>query len=344
MRTASGQCRVMKVWHQSAPSTIAHTRGASVSPHRCVSPQARRPNVSASASREKYDSSVACGSPPRCTTRPMASVLTSAHSPRTNGTIAPSTLSWCRSVGIRAGGGQVCSRSSTWAVSCATSAAPARSVSRRALTRLTATCVNQASASGTCSKGSQVPKRTRHCCRYGEYGPGRRASSSSRGETPRPTGGADRVLATQAHRLIPLDGPRAGLHAAVLQPLPALRTRGVRLPQVRGRTRQRHVFQHPCPQAIQPLFDRCFNLRERRPRMRRPPLPQPGQHFLTERPPLLLPLGIPRHRPLLSRQGPHYGSLPTPLQILGGHPPSRTSWRGPPAGVTLFAVGARPAG
>src|SRR5207302_2075305 len=70
-------------------------------------------------------------SAPRCTsTAPIASVLTSAQSPPTSGTMAPSALRYCTADPLGAGGRSRSSRSSS-AVCSATYAAPAAWVCRR---------------------------------------------------------------------------------------------------------------------------------------------------------------------------------------------------------------------
>ena len=56
----------------------------------------------------------------------------------------------------------------TAAVSAASSAAPARSVSRRAVSALSGTRVQCASTAGTRSNGSHVPSRTMLACTNGE--------------------------------------------------------------------------------------------------------------------------------------------------------------------------------
>jgi hypothetical protein len=73
--------------------------------------------------------------------------------------MAPSTLPCNRS------GGAAGKR---FAASSAATAAPARSVSRRAVSALTGTRVKCPSTAGTRSNGSQVPSRTLLACTNGE--------------------------------------------------------------------------------------------------------------------------------------------------------------------------------
>jgi hypothetical protein len=164
--------------------------------------------VAASANREKYDTATArtADRPSRRrqgTTVPIASVLTSAHSPPTSGTSAPSTLTCC-TAGPAGGSGGSCRSRAASRSSQATCAAPACSVSRRAVAGPTCTRVKSASVCAARRNGSQVPNRTSRSCNVGVKPPGSSRNSSSRGEKPGPTGGTAGVAAGQGDGLLPV--------------------------------------------------------------------------------------------------------------------------------------------
>jgi hypothetical protein len=60
------------------------------------------------------------------------------------------------------------------------------------------------------------------------------------------------------------------------------------LAQIGRRTRQRRIFQHPCPHLPQALIQRGLDLAQRRLGMLKPPLLHPAHHFLGQ----LIPLRI----------------------------------------------------
>ena len=106
----------------AGPNQTPTTVPAVSVPRRYSSRYAWRMNVAWSASRAKYDSSVARAAPGaspdprRVVTVPIATVRTSAHRPPTSGTIAPSALTCC-TAGPAGGGGASDSRrasSASW--------------------------------------------------------------------------------------------------------------------------------------------------------------------------------------------------------------------------------------
>src|SRR3954454_8180471 len=228
----------------------------------------------------------------------MASVLTSAHALCTSGTIAPSTLTCKRSDGAD-GKRPACSSARTAAVSAASSVAPAVSVSRRAVSALIGTRVKCPSTAGTRSNGSQVPSRTILWCTNGASLPASRPSSSSRGKKTGATLGARGVGPLQFHYLIAGHGQAPCVFSPRLYRPTTRRARWPLLQVGRG-ARQGGPLEQARPQARQPLFHRPLDLRERRPRMCRPPVGQPAIDFLAQPLPLRFPIR-PRHcRPTAS--------------------------------------------
>src|SRR5205085_6426287 len=93
-------------------------------------------------------------------------------------------------------------RAGAAAVSALSSSAPAASVWRRAVSRLSDTPANKANRRGSWVNGTQVPRWTSHSWSTGVRWPGGKPNSSSRGEKPAPAVGAGAVLPGQAHNLI----------------------------------------------------------------------------------------------------------------------------------------------
>lgn len=129
---------------------------------------------------------------------------TSAHSPWSSGTQAPSAL-----IAKRAGAGFAVGSSSNGAFACAVCAAstlaPACSVSRRTVSSLTCTPSRCSSIRTAQAKGIQLAKWTRCLC----YRGARLLNSSSRGKKTLPARGACAVRSVQGHALSPiaLQGP-----------------------------------------------------------------------------------------------------------------------------------------
>src|SRR5215210_6600006 len=281
MRTASARwCSTNRCCH-SAPSWTAQTSVAAAVPRRCSSPRARSRTVSASVRRLKYDSAlVRMRTLPSaavvCSTSPSASVFTSAHSPPTSGTIAPSRLSCC-TAGPLVGIGSVAPRRAASASPRATRVRPTASVSRRAVSTLTGTSSSRSATRGTRSNGITVPSSTMLSTSHGSNVSGPNSSSSSRGENTPLAGGADPVLPLQHDRDIPLRRhlpPMAPPPDQLPATLPApwtLLDRLLREPRHRtaGRRLGHHLRTHP----VQLRVDRLRDLPKRRPRVRRSPRP-----------------------------------------------------------------------
>ena len=172
--------------------------------------------------------------------------MTSAHSPPTRGTIAPSTLSNC-TAGPGGPSGNARSSAATASVSTATWAAPAASVRRRTVSAPTRTPVKWASRAAASAKGTEAPSRTRPSTSQGVSGlPGSSPKRSSRGGKPGAAGRAPQVGAGQLQRDVASGAQRPGAGPAPRQPLPAL---GAALLVVGEITRD--LGQQPRPRHVQ---------------------------------------------------------------------------------------------
>ena len=286
---------------------------AAAVPRRYSSPRACSRNVSASVSRLKYDSALV--RPPTLpsaagvrSTSPSASVLTSAHSPPTRGTIAPSRLSCCTPGPLR-GIGRVARTRSASASSRCTWVVATASVSRRAVSTPTGTRSNRSITSGTRSNGITVPNSTMLSTSHGSNVAVPSSSSVSRGENAASAGGTDAVLPLDLDRRIP---PRR--HPPPPPPAPdqlpstprtrwSLLNRQLREP--RRWTGLRRVGQQLGPQAVHLRVNRLADLPKRRPQMRRSPRPYPTHHrldLLRPAPCFCFPVLLP-HRRHLTAQG-----------------------------------------
>src|SRR6266571_8402326 len=307
MRTASGRCRSTKPWIHSAPSCTAHTSLARPTPRRSVSTVASRPKVSESLRREKYErltASTCC--PGRCLqgvslllTCPMTTVLASAHTPPTSGTMAPSLLRitlvsgsltalWCGWHDLARPFLLFFSFSCTNWLACsfctASYAAPASSVCRRAVASLTCTPIRSASSWTALAKGIHRARCTKCSSCSGVKLPGCRPNSSSKGEKACPAFGTGSVGSFQLH----LSSHR-GLHPSLLlasgdQGFPAVTTRGSLLGRLAcplsGPTEKRTFFDQMRFQPAHPLSCLQLDLSHRRFRVAGTPFFHPRDDFI----------------------------------------------------------------
>ncbi len=157
-------------------------------------------------------------------TSPITSILTSAHSPPTRCTIAPSALSSCLSAPPGAWGISCLSRSTSPAHT-ASAASPVCNVARRAVALLTWIPSRSWSNSRACSNGIQQAPRTSISSPCGVKPPRKSPNSSSRGKNAYPACRAGAIGARQLDcfpsrrlqeaRLFSVVVPNNGLYSCV---------------------------------------------------------------------------------------------------------------------------------
>src|SRR5713101_6143814 len=210
----------------------------------------------------------------------MASVLTSAHSPPTRCTIAPSPLIACFSAPAGAWGTSCLSRS-TSASHTESRASPVCSVARRAVALLTRTPSRSSSNSRAGSKGIQVESCTSTSSPRGVNPPPSSPNCSSRGKKASPTHRAGAIRARQLDGFPSCRLDEARLLSSCRQWLATGRTPRTLLfrdlTPLLGLPHLHHVLDQLCPQLVDPFIHCCFNLCPRRFRVVFSPLRNP-QH------------------------------------------------------------------
>src|SRR6266436_792275 len=301
MRTASARWSSTSPCSHSAPSCTAHTSAARSSPRRCVSTNAASAKRSASQRREKAEICRVQTSPRLLrVTSPITSVLTSAHSPPTRCTIAPSALSSCWSAPPGAWGTS-CLRRSTSPSHTTSAASPVASVARRAVSLLTWIPTRSWRNSRACSNGIQLANRTSISSPRGVTPPLTSPNCSSRGKKAHPTLGAGAIRTRQLHCFPSVRLEEARLLSTCREWLATGRTPRTLLLRLLapllGLPHLHHLLDQLRPQLVDPFIHRRFNLCPRRLRVLFPPLGDPQHvsqscahllHLLTPLPLVLL--------------------------------------------------------
>src|SRR6266446_1395372 len=194
----------------------------------------------------------------RRSTAPMATTLTSAHTPPTNGTMAPSLLMAMRSEAFSSGQ----AHSGCACVFCTSSTrCPTESVCRRAVEACTITPNVLSRCLTTRPNGSSLPKLTRVRCACGNRCPSGTCNSLSRGEKPASTLRAGHIGAFHFDLLPSLRLPPPSRSSACLQRLSTLLTHQSLAGFTLGCcTCLCCLLDHPGAQPIHLLIDRLFNL------------------------------------------------------------------------------------
>src|SRR5579885_291182 len=254
----------MKPCSHCAPSVTAATCLACSTPRRCVSSSGACSKPATSASREQYERCSTRASPASFTvTSPTTSVLTSAHSPPTRGTIAPSALITCWLAPADAAGSSRC-RAAVWSSHSCKPASPACRVKRRALALLTCTPTRASSSRAASPKGIQLASRTNPSCACGVNSLPVSSNSSSRGKKPLPALRTSSIAAFHLDLLSPAGLEPAALLASTDQHASAsLTLRSAlsgRLTPIRLRTHLHQFLQHSRSQLGQSLVHLLFDL------------------------------------------------------------------------------------
>src|SRR6266702_622765 len=219
----------------------------------------------------------------RRSTAPMATNFTSAHTPPTNGTMAPSLLMAMRSEAFSSGQAAKGCACSFWIcrIRC-----PTASVCRRVVEACTTTPNILSRCSATRPNGNSLPKLTSASCACGNRCPSGTCNSLSRGKKPASAVWAGHIRAFHLHLLTSLCLPPPSRPSACLERLTTLLAHQSLAGFTAGcRTHLCRLFDQLRAQAIDLLIHRLFNLRERRLRMGHSPLRDGGSGFL----PLLFP-------------------------------------------------------
>src|SRR6266702_6392250 len=283
MRSAAWRWPCTNPWIHSAPSWIAQTSLARSIPRLRISALAWSAKVAAVVRRAKYVicvvtiwSSSLCL---RRSTAPIATTLTSAHTPPTSGTMLPSLLIAIRSAAGSSGqalSGCACVFSPS-SIRC-----PTASVCRRAVEACTTTPSVLSRCFAARPNGSSLLMLTRVCCACGNRCPSGTSNSLSRGKKPAPTLRAGHIGAFHFDLLPPVRLPPPSRSSAGLQRLSTLLTHqflaGFTLG---GGTGLGCLFDHPRSQTMHLLIDRVFNLGQRRVRMGLSPLCHGGKDVLS---------------------------------------------------------------
>ena len=217
MRVRRRQWSAKKFSTVSAPSPIAACTAACSTPRRCTSTRASSSNRRASVNRAKYDAATARGaSPALCggSSPEMPHSLASIHPvPSRTGTMEPSFATWTGSGPGGASGRSAAMRSAS-SSSMASSVWPLVCVVRRTVSAPMPTPSSSSTSFIAETNGTCAPNRVTWPCSTGLIWPGRRPSSSSRGEKTEAACRASAVPTPQLHVAAPRDQHLALPHSS----------------------------------------------------------------------------------------------------------------------------------